>query len=81
MLVCKGSSIKFKLKDGRTISARGSLLHDPKGTHWPKCSLLVCSFSRDGGEVTDAQKSDVKSYLGRAPTSRTSVAATCRRRI
>jgi hypothetical protein len=66
MLICKGSRVRFILKDDREISPRGALLHDPTGRYWPKDSMLVVSFKRGGRRATDAERKGApKDYLGR----------------
>jgi hypothetical protein len=71
MLVCKGNRVKFVLKDGTKISARGSMLHDPSGRYWAKCSLLIVSFQRSGRLATDDERAGApREYLGRTHQAR-----------
>lgn len=66
MLICKGSRVHFVMKDGRKISAKGSMLHDPKGRYWPKNSMLVVVFQRGTRLATDDERAGApKEYLGR----------------
>ena len=66
MLIAKGNRVKFVLKDGTEISARGSMLHDPSGRWWPKSSLLVTTFHRGGRRATDDERRGApQEYLGR----------------
>jgi hypothetical protein len=66
MLIAKGFSVSFKLTNGKMVRAPGGygLLHDPSGKDWPKCSGLVASFSKGGGEIDDRLAKD---YFGHAP--------------
>lgn len=67
-LLCKGKRIAFDMKDGRHVAAPAgaAMLHDPVGTNWAKCSLLIASFT-DTGPMEDESKapSYARSYLGR----------------
>jgi hypothetical protein len=66
VLICKGHNVGFKLQTGRMVRASGSMLHDPSGDSWPKDSVLVASFRRNGRTATDEEKAgDPKNYLGR----------------
>lgn len=51
-----GGRVSLELEDGRSLGVPGSLLYDPSGEAWPRCSLLVTSFSRDGREAEDVPK-------------------------
>lgn len=69
MLICKGTRVRLHLADGRILSPRGSMLHDPKGRYWPKNSLLIGGFTRSGGDLSDEQyRGAPKDYLGRNHT-------------
>ena len=67
-LLCKGKDVSFKMKEGGTIAApRGyGMLHDPAGTNWAKCSLLIAPF-KDLGRMDDESKAPgyARSYMGR----------------
>jgi hypothetical protein len=66
VFICKGTQVRFKMKDGCTIKARGAMLHDPVGHSWPRCSLLIAPFQRGGRAATEAEKDGApKEYLGR----------------
>jgi hypothetical protein len=69
MLIRKGLRVHFIMEDEKTRVAapRGaSMLHDPQGTAWGKCSLLFVSF-RPGGPKLDEDKvpDDARHYLGK----------------
>lgn len=53
MLIAKGYDVSFLMKNGDEIDAPRSaaMLHDEKGTHWPRCSILLMSFRRSGSSV------------------------------
>lgn len=48
-----GYAVSFKTPEGREFGVRGSMLHDPSGDAWPKCSLLIAPFARGGGGRAD----------------------------
>lgn len=62
-LVAKGSDVGFALIDGRNIDVSGSMLHDPEGSAWPSCSLLICVFKR--GRTSVEMTGDERRYFGR----------------
>ena len=51
-----GSAVSVELEDGSTVDLAGSMLYDPDGQAWPKCSLLIMSFTRSGIEPEDVPK-------------------------
>jgi hypothetical protein len=66
MLIVKGTSIRLHMEDGPMVRPRGAMMHDPTGRHWPKTSLLIGPFKKEGGKV-DPKKYEgaPKEYLGR----------------
>lgn len=69
MFIRKGTSVWFKLEDGKRVSApRGAaLLHDPSGKQWNKCSALVAPFRTNVRPATEAEMKGAPSeYLGRS---------------
>jgi hypothetical protein len=73
MLIRKGSQVRFELDDGRELAApRGSsMLHDPAGTKWGKCSLLFVSFRKNVRKPTEKELAGApKDYLGREHSAR-----------
>lgn len=65
-LVRLGSAVSLETEDGRTVRVRGSLLYDPSGQAWPKCSVLIHSFERTG-RLADQPSKFAKKWLGRDP--------------
>jgi hypothetical protein len=68
MLIRKGRGVHFVMEDDARVSApRGtSMLHDPKGTKWGKCSLLFAGFTPGEREPTDAEaEGEPRYYLGK----------------
>lgn len=63
MLIVKGSRVSFDLVDGRKLDApsESGMMHDPTGTSWPKCSVLVAPFAK-GTRVASSKESE--SYFG-----------------
>jgi hypothetical protein len=51
-----GSAVSVETEDGRTISLSGSMLYDPSGEAWPRCSLLIMGFQRAGNPTDDVPK-------------------------
>lgn len=64
-LVSKGHSCIFEMVDGRDISTKGGMLHDPSGKTWPSRSVLIGPF-RGGLRKADPDEVDAaaKHYLG-----------------
>lgn len=65
-LVRLGGAVSLQLHEGALVDVRGSLLFDPSGSTWPKCSVLIKSFTRGGGTAKDAPKF-ARKWLGRNP--------------
>ena len=65
-LVRLGGAVSLQLDGGALIDVRGSLLFDPEGKTWPRCSVLIKSFQRGGGTAKDAPKF-ARKWLGRDP--------------
>jgi hypothetical protein len=70
MLIRKGFGAWFKMVDGgaRISAPRGSsMLHDPKGTSWGKCSLLFVRMRMNTRQPTEREiEGEAKHYLGKA---------------
>lgn len=61
-----GTHVRLHLEGKRMVSPRGSMIHDPSGRAWPKCSLLIAP----GGRGSRAAKPEEyegapKNFLGR----------------
>ena len=70
MLIAKGYSPSFEMKEGGTIRASlgAALLHDPTGHAWPSCSGLVMPFARRRAPLErDVDIGDAEEYFGRKP--------------
>jgi hypothetical protein len=67
VLVCKGKRVRFVMKGGRSVRARGSMLHDPSGRAWGRCSVLVASFTPGTRRATDAElRGEPRDYFGKS---------------
>lgn len=64
MLLVKGTRVAFELADGGEVVVRASsgMLHDPEGTHWPRCSFLVVPYDRAPGLEGESKKA--REYFG-----------------
>lgn len=64
MILVKGTRVVFDLKDGRSIHApaRAGMLHDPDGSDWKRCSVLVGPFARTREAIEDKKATH---YFGR----------------
>jgi hypothetical protein len=65
MLIAKGYDIGFKLEGERDLilpPKSYAMLHDPSGSSWPKCSVLVAPFSRRGDYVRNALAKEYFQY-------------------
>lgn len=50
-MICLGTRVSLVLPGGEVRRRRGSLLYDPAGKDWPRCSLLVAPFERSGADA------------------------------
>ena len=69
MLIRKGHSVHFVMEDGkaRVGAPRGtSMLHDPTGSSWGKCSLLFVRVQK--GPAVDKGDGEHRDYLGKNHT-------------
>lgn len=69
MLIAKGYRVALH-KAGRTrkfkrLPVRYAILHDPDGTDWPKCSVLIAPFTRSG--IPDVENKDAFDYFNYQP--------------
>jgi hypothetical protein len=64
MIIAKGYAVSFEMKDGSDVDAPRSaaMLHDEKGKHWPKCSMLIMPFRKGGAAVE--MTGDEADYFG-----------------
>jgi hypothetical protein len=61
-----GTQTRMHLEGGRILRPRGSMIHDPSGRHWPKCSLLIAPLGRGSRDATDKEYEGApEHYLGR----------------
>ncbi len=53
MIFVKGHHVAFEMEDGREIvpRARLGMMQDPRGEHWPVCSVLVGPYEPRKGAV------------------------------
>ena len=70
-LIAKATHARFDMVDGRRISCRGTMMHDPSGRYWPKNSCLIGSFRKGPERVSDdAFWGAPRDYLGRGYRAR-----------
>jgi hypothetical protein len=65
MIIVKGHEVAFKLKGlGQPIYCPRSygMLHDPSGGAWPRNSILVIAFRREGKEAR--LSTEIEEYFG-----------------
>lgn len=67
MLTVKGTRIRLHMAEGGPlIRPRGAMMHDPTGKAWPKNSLLLGPFKKEGKPVNPRNYEGApKEYLGR----------------
>jgi hypothetical protein len=53
MLMVKGYAVRLVLANGKSLRAGGAMMHDPGGRDWPRCSVLIGSFTRGSEPVSD----------------------------
>ena len=65
-LIAKGFDVLFEMHDGRDVlpHPEAAMLHDPEGSLWPKCSLLVMRFTHSDAPY-DADDSEAVDYFGK----------------
>jgi hypothetical protein len=67
MLIVKGTRVRLHMAEGGPlVRPRGGMMHDPTGKAWPRNSILLGPFKKEGLPV-DASKYQgaPKEYLGR----------------
>lgn len=67
-LLCKGKRVSFEMKNGTKVTPPpgAAMLHDPAGTHWAKCSLLIAAYTDEGLLDDDAHVPGyARAYMGR----------------
>lgn len=64
MLIAKGYGVVLK-RDKKTFRPPGAILHDPSGTDWPKCSVLIGSFTR--GKRSEVSSKPAVEYFNYVP--------------
>lgn len=66
-LLCRGTRVSLKLEDGSSLSFEGAAMHDATGRAWPKCSVLIGPFPREGARqaTEEEMKGAPRQYLGR----------------
>jgi hypothetical protein len=71
MLIVKGTRVAFEMTEGGEVVVRPrcGMMHDPQGSSWGKCSLLVGPFNTGRSEplleVAAASLKSAQQYFGR----------------
>jgi hypothetical protein len=72
VLIVKGRAVRLHMAEGGPmVRPRGAMMHDPKGTHWPKCSVLIGPFTAGKRAATPKEYAGTpREYLGRTYSPR-----------
>lgn len=61
-----GTGVRLHMVSGGMVRPRGSMIYDPSGRDWPKCSLLIASRGKEVRKATpDEYEGAPKHFLGK----------------
>jgi hypothetical protein len=65
-----GTAIRVHLDGKRILTPRGAMIHDPSGSVWPNCSLLIVPIRGSRVASDDEYQGAPKHFLGRTHQAR-----------